>query len=105
MYCVYVPAKNVILAGVKSVTLHDPDPVQISHLSSQVTTPTPTPTYPSPTHNLQTPFSPQFFFTEEDIGKNCADTSFPRLAELNSYVKVDVLAGELTEKALQRFQV
>lgn len=29
-------AKNVVLAGVKSVTLHDPDPVEIKHLSSQV---------------------------------------------------------------------
>ena len=29
-------AKNVILAGVKSVTLYDPTPVQISDLSTQV---------------------------------------------------------------------
>ena len=29
-------AKNVVLAGVKSVTIHDPDPVEIKHLSSQV---------------------------------------------------------------------
>jgi molybdopterin/thiamine biosynthesis adenylyltransferase len=29
-------AKNVILAGVKSVTLYDPAPVHISDLSTQV---------------------------------------------------------------------
>ena len=29
-------AKNVVLAGVKSVTIHDPQPVKIEHLSSQV---------------------------------------------------------------------
>ena len=29
-------AKNVVLAGVKSVTIHDPDAVELGHLSSQV---------------------------------------------------------------------
>ena len=29
-------AKNVILAGVKSVTIHDPEEIKIEHLSSQV---------------------------------------------------------------------
>jgi ubiquitin-activating enzyme E1 len=29
-------AKNVVLAGVKSVTLHDPAPVVMADLSSQV---------------------------------------------------------------------
>ena len=29
-------AKNVILAGVKSVTIHDPEDVKIEYLSSQV---------------------------------------------------------------------
>jgi molybdopterin/thiamine biosynthesis adenylyltransferase len=29
-------AKNVVLAGVKSVTLYDPEPAQISDLSTQV---------------------------------------------------------------------
>ena len=31
-------AKDVVLAGVKSVTIHDPDKVELSHLSSQVET-------------------------------------------------------------------
>ena len=29
-------AKNVVLAGVKSVTIYDPEPVKVSDLSSQV---------------------------------------------------------------------
>jgi ubiquitin-activating enzyme E1 len=29
-------AKNVVLAGVKSVTIYDPDVIQLAHLSSQV---------------------------------------------------------------------
>ena len=30
------PAKNVVLAGVRSVTIYDPDSIKLSHLSSQV---------------------------------------------------------------------
>ena len=32
-------AKNVILAGVKSVTVYDPEPVEVQDLSSQVRLP------------------------------------------------------------------
>jgi hypothetical protein len=32
----FLPAKNVILAGVKSVTVYDPEPVELHDLSSQV---------------------------------------------------------------------
>jgi ubiquitin-activating enzyme E1 len=75
-------AKNVILAGVKSVTLHDPDAVKIQHLSSQ------------------------YFLSEGDVGKNVAAVSQPKLAELNSYVKVKVLEKEkLTPADLDCFQV
>lgn len=74
-------AKNVVLAGVKSVTIHDPDKVELSQLSSQ------------------------FFFTEKDVGLNCAEVCQPRLAELNNYVRVEVLSGTLSEEAVQRFQV
>jgi ubiquitin-activating enzyme E1 len=31
-------AKNVVLAGVKSVTLYDPEPVTVNDLSTQVST-------------------------------------------------------------------
>ncbi|CAG8762859.1 1368_t:CDS:2, partial [Racocetra persica] len=74
-------AKNVVLAGVKSVTLYDPEPVKISDLSSQ------------------------FFLHEDDIGKPRATVSRPRLAELNQYVPVSILEGELTNDKIRDFQV
>ncbi|KAF9982725.1 hypothetical protein BGZ65_002560 [Modicella reniformis] len=74
-------AKNVVLAGVKSVTLYDPAPVQLSDLSTQ------------------------FFLTEADIGIPRDVVSRPRLAELNSYVPVHVLEGELTPDKLSQFKV
>lgn len=74
-------AKNVVLAGVKSVTIHDQANVQISDLSSQ------------------------FFLREEDVGKNRSDVSCPRLAELNSYVSCNSYTGELTEEFLSKFTV
>ncbi|KAJ3054414.1 SPS-sensor component ptr3 [Rhizophlyctis rosea] len=74
-------AKNVILAGVKSVTLYDPKPVEIADLSSQ------------------------FFLHKQDIGKPRAEVSCPRLAELNAYVPVSVLSGELSEENLSHYQV
>lgn len=39
------------------------------------------------------------------MGKNRAEVTLPRLAELNSYVPVSVLAGDLTPEALEPFQV
>ncbi|KAF9365135.1 SPS-sensor component ptr3 [Mortierella sp. NVP85] len=74
-------AKNVVLAGVKSVTLYDPAPVQRSDLSTQ------------------------FFLTEADIGQPRDVVSRPRLAELNSYVPIHVLQGELTTDKLSQFKV
>uniref|UniRef100_A0A452I3T0 E1 ubiquitin-activating enzyme n=1 Tax=Gopherus agassizii TaxID=38772 RepID=A0A452I3T0_9SAUR len=74
-------AKNIILGGVKSVTLHDTEPAQWADLASQ------------------------FYLREEDLGKNRAEVSQPRLAELNSYVPVSVHNGALTEEVLSPFQV
>ncbi|RGB35422.1 ubiquitin-activating emzyme E1 [Rhizophagus diaphanus] len=74
-------AKNVVLAGVKSVTLYDPEPVKISDLSTQ------------------------FFLREEDVRKPRDATSAPRLAELNQYVPISVLEGELTNDKIKNFQV
>ncbi|KAJ8259981.1 hypothetical protein GJAV_G00175680 [Gymnothorax javanicus] len=74
-------AKNVILGGVKSVTLHDQGPAEWRDLSSQ------------------------FYLREEDLGKNRAEVSQPRLAELNSYVPVVVYTGVLTEEYLTQFQM
>ncbi|XP_045852887.1 ubiquitin-like modifier-activating enzyme 1, partial [Meles meles] len=74
-------AKNIILGGVKAVTLHDQGTAQWADLSSQ------------------------FYLREEDIGKNRAEVSQPRLAELNSYVPVTAFTGTLTEDFLSGFQV
>ncbi|ELK08462.1 Ubiquitin-like modifier-activating enzyme 1 [Pteropus alecto] len=74
-------AKNIILAGVKAVTLHDQGTAQWSDLSSQ------------------------FYLREEDIGKNRAEVSQPHLAELNSYVSVRAYTGALVEDFLSGFQV
>ena len=74
-------AKNVILAGVKSVTIHDETAASWGDLSSQ------------------------FFLHEDDIGKNRAEVSCPRLAELNTYVPVSAYTGPLTEEYLSEFRV
>jgi len=74
-------AKNVILAGVKSVTLHDPEICTLQDISSQ------------------------FYITDADCGKNRAEVSASRLSELNSYVPVSVHNGELSNDVLDRFQV
>ncbi|RKP05031.1 ubiquitin-activating emzyme E1 [Thamnocephalis sphaerospora] len=74
-------AKNVVLAGVKSVTLYDPQPVAKSDLATQ------------------------FFLREEDVGKPRDRVTQPRLAELNQYVPVAVLEGELTLEAISPFTV
>uniref|UniRef100_A0A4W3JZU4 E1 ubiquitin-activating enzyme n=1 Tax=Callorhinchus milii TaxID=7868 RepID=A0A4W3JZU4_CALMI len=74
-------AKNVILAGVKSVTIHDDREAEWSDLSSQ------------------------FYLTEEDIGKNRAEVSVSCLADLNSYVPVRSYVEKLKEDFLLNFQV
>ncbi|KAJ7866164.1 ubiquitin activating enzyme [Mycena leptocephala] len=78
-------AKNIVLAGVKSVSIFDPEPVTMQDLSSQ------------------------FFLREEDIGKSRAEVTVPRLAELNAYVPVRNLGGEagqeITVDFVQGFQV
>ncbi|PWY89026.1 ubiquitin-activating enzyme E1 [Aspergillus heteromorphus CBS 117.55] len=76
-------AKNIALAGVKSLTLYDPAPVAISDLSSQ------------------------FFLQPQDVGKPRAEVTAPRVAELNSYVPVTVHdGGNLTDnlEELKRYQ-
>ncbi len=77
-------AKNISLAGVKSLTLYDPKPVSIGDLSSQ------------------------FFLHPEDVGKPRATVSAPRVAELNSYTPVTVhpsqnLLSDLSQ--LSQYQV
>ena len=74
-------AKNVILAGVKSVTLHDNTLTDFVDLSTQ------------------------FYLSEGDIGIARAQVSGPKLAELNPYVPVSVHAGELTNDIIAKHAV
>ncbi|XP_061760453.1 ubiquitin-like modifier-activating enzyme 1 [Nerophis ophidion] len=74
-------AKNVILGGVRSVTVHDQGIAEWRDLSSQ------------------------FYIREEDLGKNRAEVSQPRLAELNNYVPVAAYTSTLTDDFLTKFQV
>lgn len=69
--------KNVILAGVRSVTLHDERNSGIEDLSTQ------------------------FCLQSDSIGKNRAAESIAHLRELNPYVEVRLLEGPLTEDALE----
>lgn len=77
-------AKNIALAGVKSLTLFDPAPATMSDLSSQ------------------------FFLHPDDVGKPRAATTVPRVAELNAYTPVSEHPGKsLTEDLgqLRQYQV
>ncbi|KAL9412643.1 hypothetical protein AB3S75_041314 [Citrus x aurantiifolia] len=73
-------AKNLILAGVKSVTLHDEGTVELWDLSSN------------------------FVFSDNDIGKNRALASVQKLQELNNAVVLSTLTSKLTKEQLSDFQ-
>ncbi|KAJ4725523.1 putative Ubiquitin-activating enzyme E1 [Melia azedarach] len=73
-------AKNLILAGVKSVTLHDEGTVELWDLSSN------------------------FVFSENDVGKNRALASVQKLQELNNAVIISTLTTKLTKEQLSNFQ-
>lgn len=72
-------AKNVVLAGVKSLAVHDPAPAALADLSTQ------------------------FFLTEQELGLRRDQVSRARLAELNAYVPVRVV--ENLEDELLQYQV
>jgi len=74
-------AKNIILAGVKSVALHDNKPVSFEDLSAQ------------------------FYLTQNDIGSSRAIVSAPKLSELNPYVPVSVVSGDLLSHDLSQYNV
>nr|XP_023026513.1 ubiquitin-like modifier-activating enzyme 1 [Leptinotarsa decemlineata] len=74
-------AKNVILGGVKSVTLHDEVVCTISDLSSQ------------------------FYISESDVGKNRAEACCKSLSELNNYVPTKAYTGPLDEQFIKNFSV
>ncbi|KFG81667.1 ubiquitin-activating enzyme E1 1 [Metarhizium anisopliae] len=72
-------AKNIALAGVKSLTLYDPAPVHISDLSSQ------------------------FFLTPADVGIPRHDVTAPRVAELNAYTPVKIHESTGLDADLSQF--
>ncbi|OBA23534.1 ubiquitin-activating enzyme E1 [Metschnikowia bicuspidata var. bicuspidata NRRL YB-4993] len=72
-------AKNVALAGVKSLALYDPLRVETRDLSSQ------------------------FFLSEADIGKPTAAACAEKLLELNLYVPV-LVVDDIAEATLRRFK-
>lgn len=77
-------AKNIALAGVKSLTLYDPKPAKIEDLSAQ------------------------FFLHPADVGKPRAAVTAPRVSELNPYTPVKVhptdnLTNDLSQ--LKAYQV
>ncbi|XP_018018893.1 ubiquitin-like modifier-activating enzyme 1 [Hyalella azteca] len=74
-------AKNVILAGVKSVTLQDTKLVSHADLGAQ------------------------YYCSEKTIGSNRAEVSQPQLAELNTYVPIRVVTSPLTADIVQNFRV
>jgi ubiquitin-activating enzyme E1 len=79
-------AKDVILAGVRSVTLFDPEPAALADLSAQ------------------------FFLSPANIGHRRDHSCRAELAELNEYVPVSVLEGPnsvaaLDVEVISRFQV
>ena len=73
-------AKNVVLAGVRSLTLHDDQPVTWADLSAQ------------------------FDLTEANLGQNRAEASKNHLQELNTAVAVTASQEPLTEAVLSHFQ-
>lgn len=75
-------AKNLILAGPGAVTIHDDTVVDIRDLGSN------------------------FYLQQSDVGQRTrAEASIPQLRELNPYVKVDHISGNLDESVLSQFNV
>ena len=72
-------AKNVILAGVKNVTIQDTKNTEMYDLASN------------------------FYLTEESIGKNRALESFHQLSNLNEYVTVSAKTDDLTEDFIKNY--
>ncbi|XP_020583193.1 ubiquitin-activating enzyme E1 2-like [Phalaenopsis equestris] len=73
-------AKNLVLAGVKSITLHDEGNVELWDLSSN------------------------FYLSEDDVGKNRATACVQKLQELNNAVIISALTGVLSKEQLSDFQ-
>eukprot|EP00794_Sanderia_malayensis_P007342 gene7342-8162_t len=99
-------AKNVILGGVKSVTIYDKEVCTMMDLSSQAEVCRYFRLkYASISDCSMQIFQAEFYLTEQDLGKNRAHACLSKLAELNSYVPITIHEGNLTEEMLSKFQV
>lgn len=74
-------AKNIILTGVKSVTIFDNQKTCIEDLTTN------------------------FYLTEQDIGKNRGEICVRKLSELNPYVEVHFLKEIITNEILSNFNL
>ncbi|CAG0925276.1 unnamed protein product, partial [Notodromas monacha] len=74
-------AKNVCLAGVKTVTLHDEKPVTWYDLNSQ------------------------FYVKENQVGKNRAESCLGLVSELNTYVPTTASTAPIDEAFVKKFRV
>lgn len=74
-------AKNLILGGVRNVTIHDTKKATWHDLSSQ------------------------YYLQEDDLGKNRATACFNRLTELNDSVSCECETSELTESFVSKFDL
>lgn len=74
-------AKNLILGGVRQVTLHDTANAQWIDLSAQ------------------------YYLNQKDLGHNRAAASFEYLAELNDSVTCSLSVDALTEDFVKKFEV
>ncbi|KAG5683069.1 hypothetical protein PVAND_012374 [Polypedilum vanderplanki] len=73
-------AKNVILGGVRTVSLHDNNNCSVKDLSSQ------------------------FYLNKSCLGKNRAECCIKQLAELNNYVTIN-LVTELSQNIISKYRV
>ncbi|CEF61242.1 GH24511p [Strongyloides ratti] len=74
-------AKNLILGGVRHVTIHDTKEATWNDLSGQ------------------------YYLKDSDIGKNRASASLEHLAELNDSVTVKLITGDLSEESISPFDL
>eukprot|EP01121_Diplochlamys_sp_Union-15-3_P012215 TRINITY_DN3632_c0_g1_i4.p1 TRINITY_DN3632_c0_g1~~TRINITY_DN3632_c0_g1_i4.p1 ORF type:complete len:712 (-),score=135.54 TRINITY_DN3632_c0_g1_i4:342-2477(-) len=72
-------AKNLTLAGPRSVTIVDNEKIKIQDLGTN------------------------FFFSEASIGKNRAEVALDPLSKLNPYVNVSLYSGEVTPDFVRKF--
>ncbi|KAM7537021.1 hypothetical protein Aperf_G00000059949 [Anoplocephala perfoliata] len=75
-------AKNLVLGGVGSIDLHDPEEITSSELSSN------------------------YYASPSDVGKSRCEVVRPKLAELNSYVTLNIIKEkELTADIVRNYHI